>query len=764
MNSHRTHWLAERWIAWRWLWLVLGLLAMAVSFPASQRLEFDRSLEKMFASDHPALDSYRKLKRTFGGDQIVAVAYHDPDVLSADGMARLKQLQSQLAKVPGVEAAISLRDSPLGDQIILPGSEPLLEFFEGLVLGTNRETTAVMCFLLPEEVIEKQTSSTRPESVAEIRRIAQQFNPQSVVAGEPVMVVDGFHYLEEDGWLLGWSTTILMVAVILFFFRSVRWMIIPFVVVQAALIWTKAALVWNGLQLSMVSSMLTAIVTVIGIATVVHLIVRFRDHRLEGKSPKTSLLLAFALLSPPIFWACTTDAVGFASLTISHVGPIQSFGVMMALGAMLTFVAVCLFVPGGSLIGTFDAGPRKAWGEEYLTTSLQNLAHSLYLRPRIWGIVATFVVVVCVLGHMRLEVETDFTKNFREETPVVQSYHFVENNLGGAGVWDVFLPAPEQLDTEYLQRIRKLETRLRNEVTFETADGATQPGLTKVVSVVDAFDAFDKAYPVAKWVPISGKLELFRNQVPPLARALLGTDPQTDQRYYRIMLRALEQQPADAKLAIINQVRTIVEDEFPQENHVTGYYVLLATLIDSLLEDQWTTFAAATIGIGLMMAVIFRSILVALISLIPNALPIFMVLGLMGHLGLKINMGTVMIAAVSMGLSIDSSIHYLSRLRSLMADGHSFREASANVHQSVGLAMIFSCIALIIGFLALVWSHFIPTVYFGILVSLSMLGGLMGNLVLLPLLLKPLYHQHSAQEQESEPPPPHHMQRSHSRI
>ena len=162
---------------------------------------------------------------------------------------------------------------------------------------------------------------------------------------------------------------------------------------------------------------------------------------------------------------------------------------------------------------------------------------------------------------------------------------------------------------------------------------------------------------------------------------------------------------------------------------VTGSYVLLTNLITGMLQDQWICFFVATFGVGLMMTVAFRSPLLALIALIPNILPILVVLGAMGWMGVRVNMGAAMIAAVSMGLSVDSSIHYIISFRRARATGGSVSEVLEEVQQSVGRAMVYSTIALTVGFLALCSSQFVPTIYFGGLVSLAMLGGLLGNLV-----------------------------------
>jgi predicted RND superfamily exporter protein len=563
-----------------------------------------------------------------------------------------------------------------------------------------------------------------------------------VLAGEPVMLVDGFRYLEQDGRLLGWTSTILLVAVMLLCFRSIRWVIVPIAVVQLTLLWTRAALVWSGFELSMVSSMLSAIVTIIGVATVVHLIVGFRNFREQGSDPPTALLLAGSLLAWPIIGACATDAVGFGSLILASVGPIQDFGIMMGISSILVLGVVAILVPGLTLLGqrrgsSSHAAITTTWGERQLNLGLLGLARRVSTRPNTWAIATAVFGALAAWGCLNLDVETDFTKNFRASSPVVQSYVFVENRLGGAGVWDVVLSAPEKLDWEYLVKVRRLEQRLRDEVFTVDADGLQTPGLTKVLSLADLVEATIGCQENSPLGPalLAGQLAFLRSQAPQLVEAFYRAKPGAPADHaYRIMLRARERQESEPKKGIIDQVRRIVDEEFPVAD-VTGFFVLLTYLIDSMINDQWVTFGAASAGIFVMMLVAFRSLRLALVALVPNALPIFMVTGLMGWLDLKINMGAAMIAAVSMGLSIDSSIHYLAAFRRLRLQGRSVQDAVEEVQQRVGRAMVFSTLALVVGFSALCVSEFVPTIYFGALVSLTMLGGLAGNLVVLPLML-----------------------------
>jgi predicted RND superfamily exporter protein len=214
------------------------------------------------------------------------------------------------------------------------------------------------------------------------------------------------------------------------------------------------------------------------------------------------------------------------------------------------------------------------------------------------------------------------------------------------------------------------------------------------------------------------------------------------------MLRSHERVSARAKQALVEAVRSQVEQfttssawrqQFPAappQAEVAGYSIMLGNLVSSILSDQWKCFLLASLGILIVMVLATRSLKLALLAIVPNALPITMVLGTMGWLGTPVNMGAAMIAAVSLGLSVDSSIHYLIHYRRVQRTQPRGHKALQSAQENVGLAVVLSTLALVAGFISLTVSEFVPTVVFGTLASLTMLGGLIGNLVLLPLLLE----------------------------
>jgi predicted RND superfamily exporter protein len=719
-------------VRWRWPLLILGLAAAALAYGPAQRLAFDRSVENMFAQDDPILIPYLQLKRIYGGNEIALAAYVDPELLTDVGMERLDHLTRQMEQVPGVKAVLSLTKTPFGTKLIdAPVLESMLVLFEGYTIGADRQTTAVVCMLVPED----QSDVSRGETVESLRALITAHDPSGVLTGEPVMVHEGFRYLEADGRLLGWVSTLLLMGTMILCFRSVRWVLVPIMVVNCTLLFTEGLLVVGKFRLSMVSSMLWAIITVIGVGMVVHVILRFRAERALGATPVEALRRTGGELLLPIMWTCLTDTGGFGSLLWASVGPVQDFGKMMTMGSLLALVSAACILPGMSVIGRIDPDPKRAWGEKGLDFGLHQAVKLVEFHPWFIGCMTVLIVGGSMLGYLWLDVETDFTKNFRESSPVVSSYRFVEANLGGAGVWDIFIPAPDPVDQAFLDRVRRLEQRLRDEIRVIDEQGRTVPGLTKLMSLTDCIDAKPLGA-IGDAMPVQSLLQLFSQQMPSVWNALLATDPDNqNQKYMRIMLRARERQPSAEKNRLINQVKAISREEFP-EAQVTGFFVLLTRLIDSMLRDQWVTFGIATLLIGGMMFLAFRSVVYAIVAMIPNLLPNLVVLGLMGWLNLRINMGAAMIAAVSMGLAVDSSVHYITEFRHLRRRGLGLHQAIDQVHQSVGRAVVFSTLALMVGFSALTLSQFVPLIYFGVLVNVSIFGGMLGNLFVLPLLLR----------------------------
>ncbi|MFO0913945.1 MAG: MMPL family transporter [Pirellulales bacterium] len=742
----------SEWLVRQRFWLLALGVVLTLATLALPTVDYDQSMESMFSADDPALVAYGQLKRAFGGNEVVLVVYTDPGYWqqSSESVERMRSAVRRAAAVPGVQAVLSidqLRQLGGGEAADADWVGRLQKLFTGYTHGADGQTLALVCQLDPHADLPR----LRGPAVEALSQLAAEL-PEGVVTGEPVMVVEGFRQIRRDARRLAWGTVFLLGLTIWWCFGTVRWVIVPLIVVQFALLMTRALLVLCGIQLTMVSSMLTAVVTVIGVATLVHVMVRHRELILEGTDPETSLRISLTELLEPIWWACATDAVAFGALMTARVGPVRDFGLMMAVGSLMVFVGVLVWVPALALVRSDVDLSAPVRGARFGAAMLASLARWVLDHPMLVTSVVAAVTIVCGWGWKYLQVESDFTKNFRSDSPLVQAYERVESRLGGAGVADVVIPVPGELNGEFLLGVERMQAQMRKELIDGPSDQVTSDtrpphGLTKVLSLADSLRELS---PVA-WdqVPIAslreqalrGAMAAMEGAQPVFYRSLVGRDPATGQWAYRVMLRATERQSAGEKHELLTGLRRVAGEHFPGAQ-VTGPFVLVAGLIDSVLADQWLTFTVALVLIGLMMAFAFRQWRWGLLLLIPNMVPIVIVMGSLGWLclhptwGWRVNLGVAMIAAVSTGLAIDGSLHYLFAVRRYVREGATLRGAMEHAHAQVGLSMALSTLSLVIGFTVLCASHFLPTVSFGAMTALTMLGGTVGNLLLLPVLVQ----------------------------
>ena len=779
----------------RWFCFGAALLVLAVLLPASQRLHFDRSLEKMFPAQDPERLTFERVERRFGVSQFMVFAYRDPNLWASDGSGLERNLQwrEKIESIDGVRYALDLsRIDQMLSMLKGPTSffgpttsaakskvngatRPLLDERNAMAMEYRRmfagQTHAKDTDLVAIGVLLDQEKQQDPgnNAVLESLRSLSNSAPGGLLVGHLAMVDEGFREIERDGNRLALFSTLCLSLLMLVGFRSLRWALIVVLVVQWSLIVTRGLLVILGWELTMVSSMLSSIVMVVGVATTLHWMVGYqseyqaRDMLVGSQRATEALEASLKKLWWPMFWAVVTDAIGFGSLALSRVGPIQDYGCMMALACAVVLVGIFCLVPTLALIPISGFALGRLPGEKYLQGLLQRVLDRATQRSVGVIAIAAMILAISLIGSMRLQVETDFLKNFQANSPIALAYRTVETELGGAGVWDVAIRAPKPITEEYLQQVLDMEEELLAiEVPSKNTNGETLR-LTSALSLADT-DRVGKTSPLLRLVPIEARWLGMRQAMGSFFDTLLSessadaTDLKhaNDQanafefdegRWLRVMLRSKERSDSEQKTELIAQVREVVERysklfsaEIPgsdpsQSGEVTGYYVLLTRLVEHAVSDQWLAFAIATIGIGVALSVALGSMRFALIGLIPVVIPSFLVLGAMGWLGVRMNLGAAMIAAVSMGLGVDSSLHTLHRYRSERSMGGSVKEALQASQGQTGMAVMMSTIALVIGFGSMAFSAFLPTVAFGTLAAWTMLGGLVGNLVLLPALV-----------------------------
>ena len=773
--------MADKLIAVRWPLFLIGLIILGFAYPSAKQLDFDRTIASMFPPDDPSYQAYRELQDSFGGNAVVMLVYKDSELTSDAGVARNRIMANRVASVPGVKGVLS--PSVLSDAIqklnpmamfaktpsLFREGDKLAEGFDKLFAGythsRDHSHAAVVAILEPDHP---------PQTIAQLKQIAAGLNGETnrepdgptnsdsaenvavmathaVLVGEPVLVHDGFDLIEKDGSRLATMTVILLSIVVLLSLIDFRFVVLSTLLILWATVITQASMVTLGSNLSIVSTILTAIITVISVTAVLHLGVRYRKARTRGQPNQRAATAAIAVLFMPILWTCLTDAAGFAALYVSQILPIREFGIMIAISAVAVCMALLLFTPAVLMFPGIRVHHRLDHLQKRLAATLQRrcirIADAAIRSPGTCLVVAILMALIAAVGLGKTETETSFLNNFHADSEVVSAYRQVETHLGGAGVWDVILDAPNELTASYLQQVRELEDDLRK-ISIHGEK------LTKVLSLADADQVASRSV-VTAILPSSSRLSAMSVVMPVFFDALLTGSPD-DNRKLRIMLRSREQLDAQTKTAMIAAVEQVVQTHLASDawttqpwlikthtsnpesktdigrGQVTGYYVIMAQLINQLVRDQWRCFLMSGLLIWILLWLATGSARLAFVALIPNLLPVFLVLALVGFSGGKINMGAAMIAAVSVGLSIDGSVHFLAGYQRLRSRGHARRDASRHAAGRMGVPILLATVALIAGFGVMSTSDFIPTATFGVLVASTLAIGTVVNLTLLP--------------------------------
>jgi len=742
----------EGLIKFRNLLLLAAVGTVIVCIPIAKRLTFDQTIESFFPPDNPDIQLLLQARQDFGGDEFVIVAWEEPGLirtnpeneipeLSEAAARRISGLSQKLSELPGVDKDRTrdlerfLRKSPYNKNT----RQKMLKLFDGVLIGPDGQSTAIVLQLLSVG----SSPVSRAETVAVIRDTTAATIPGAAVAGEAVQIQDMFNLVERDGNILYIASLGVLSIMLLVIFKNLRWVLASVGIVIASVTCTRAVLVIAGVQLSMVSSMLNSLVTVISISTTTHIILYYRELRSE-LDQHAATLRTLQELWHPVMWTVIAISVGFAALLVSDIVPVRSFAIMMTLGTLIVLLVTLTVLPATFASGSHVPIPGKIRMEDALDRLLEKMAHVIDRHPigtTIWCLV---LVAVTAPGLFIMQIETDFSRNFRESSPIVQSLKFIETHLGPAGSWNVSFDVPDPITTEFLDSTRELTDRLHE---------LSAAGIElDVLSLNDGIDIPPRLGNAAK------RLNTFMNKQPEMVEEFYNPDRQR----MRIVLRSAEQQPTDVKLAQIQQVREIVAGHFdkqhaldvarvaaavaggaggtvntpmppPQSATASGLFVLMAHIIDSLLADQIRSFIGASVGTVVCMWIAFHSLRIGLIALVPNVFPIALVTGSLGLLNVPVNIGTAMIASVAMGFTC--SVHYIAVFQKSLPEVGLTR-ALQIAQSGVGKAVVLAHIALVAGFMVLTVSEFIPLVYFGALLSLSMIGGLISDLVLLPLLLR----------------------------
>ena len=583
---------------------------------------------------------------------------------------------------------------------------------------------------------------------------------QIYLGGAPMIADDLVTFVQGDLSTFSLAVVALIIFALGLIFRKVRWVAIPLgccAVAGIIMVGTLGLMDW---RVTVVSSNFISLLLIITISLTVHLMVRYRELRATRHFSNHDKLLRHAVLSMfrPCLYTALTTAVAFGSLVVSGILPIITFGWMMMMGVATALLVAFTLFP--SVMTSLKVDDTQLSGDLRLnlTGALANLTDRLSGNILI---IYALLVVFAVAGLTRLRVENSFIDYFRESTEIFQGMSLFDDKLGGTLSFDVVVDLPETSDG-FEDGFEDDFGGFDNVSTDPEADNAywfTAPKMDQVKAIHEFLDAdpqtgkvisFGAVIQLAEKLnanqPIDGLLwALLYSRIPEtLKESVLNPFVSIEENQLRYNVRVIESAEDLNRNELLQRIERGVEENFGFEDsqvRLTGILVMYDNVLQSLFRSQILTLGVVMFAIMLMFLTLFRSLSIAVICIIPNAIAAAFVIGVMGWLNIPLDIMTITIAAISVGIGVDNTIHYMHRFKREYSRFGNYRETMFFCHNSIGRAMYFTSMTIVAGFSILALSNFVPTIVFGLLTSLAMLVALTGSLTLLPQLLitfKPL--------------------------
>ena len=639
--------------------------------------------------------------------------------------------------------------------------------------------------------------------VADVRNLMNGYRERATIflGGPDMITADMVDFIRSDLATFGVGILIFVIVTLAVIFRQLRWVVLPLSTCAICLIIILGFLSWIDWRLTVISSNFVALLLIITLALTMHLIVRYRElHRDQPDASQEQLVTATVTsMAKPCLYTVLTTMVAFLSLVVSNIRPVIDFGWMMTMGISLALLIAFIIIPAGMMLlgkGKNSGGNDNSAAVTAVFSNFTERHGSAVL------LIALGLGVLSVVGISRLEVENRFIDYFRSNTEIYQGMEIIDASLGGTTPMDIILQAPtfaepeatDSFDTEYSDNEYgddeyaddafaedafasvEVETDDYGDDAFgddafgteaESLDNSTElkdtywftsTGLADLAKLQTYIESLPEVGKVSSLVQIydvasdlSGhKLNDFeiafmrKSFSPEIYNQMVAPYLIEDIDEARIQLRAMETEGLLRRTELLEKIHDYAVNEVgiaSEDIHFTGLLVLYNNMLKSLFKSQILTLGAVFVGIMLMFLVLFRSAKISMIAIVPNFLAAGIVLGGMGWTGIPLDMMTITIAAITVGIGVDHAIHYITRFQREFAVDGDYVAAMHRAHASIGLALFYTAITIIIGFSILALSNFIPSIYFGLLTGLAMTAALLGSMTLLPkliLIAKPL--------------------------
>ena len=598
-------------------------------------------------------------------------------------------------------------------------------------------------------------------TIEDVRSIMDEHREHAALflGGVSMISDDMISFVKKDLKTYGSIVLFLLILVLWVIFRSLNWVLIPLLILTVSIIATIGLLGLFGWEVTVISSNFVSLQLIITMSIIIHLIVRYRE--LASEHPAYTqydlVLHTVTSMARPTFFAVITTIAGFASLIFSDILPVINLGYMMSLGITISFVLTYLTFPTIVVLmprAPAQTAPSRSGSPTRIFARITERYGNLFLAATL------LLIVLSLWGASKLRVENSFISYFKPSTEIYQGMAVIDKKLGGTTPLDViidFPPDPTVVveaaeDDEEFSEFDEFEEELsasQNEAQYWfTAE--------KMQMVKKVHDYLESLPEVGKVLSLGTMLELGRsfnddrcldnfqlallyNELPQQFRKII-LDPyiSIENNQTRFSLRIVDSNEALRRDALLKKIKRELVTKVgvkPENVHLSNVMVLYNNMLQSLFGSQIMTLGIMVLLLSGMFYLLFRSVRVSLIAMAANLMPISVLFGFMGWYGIPLDMMTITIAAISIGIAVDNTIHYLYRYRIEFAKDGDYVAAMHRSHESIGYAMVYTSAAIMLGFFVLVLSAFIPTIYFGLLTVLTMLMAVVADLLLLPKLI-----------------------------
>ena len=756
----------------------------------SKDFRLDASSETLLIEGDPDLEYLKEITERYGSKDFLVLTYAPNEkMISESSINNLLSLKYKIQSLDWVHSVITLLDIPLLNNSEAPLQERLKSFktlkdegvdkergyneilnspvFKNFVISEDGSTSGIIVYIKKIETskqlqgqnkkaIEKYKDNLKKknhENILQIREITKSYDDVGKIylGGIPMITDDMMSFIKSDIIIFGLGVLLFIIAILWFVFRKLIWIIVPISSCFFSVIIMMGLLGLLDWKVTVISSNFIALMLILTMAMNIHMSTRFLQLRNDFPNLENVEIISKTTkkMFLPIIYTVLTTVCAFLSLIFSGIKPIIDFGWMMTFGLITSFIITFTLLP--TLLNFISNNDVKV--NENKESKITNFLGNISINNK--KLIFTFtglVIILSVVGISRLEVENSFINYFNKNTEIYKGMKLIDEKLGGTTPLEVILKFPN------------IEEPINNEEDeFENWDDDESQNNQKYWFTKNKIDKIIKVHNYLDSLPAVGKVLSFSsiievatqlNNNKPLGTLEMGVlyskipesikkdiiDPYISikDNEARVSLRIIDSQEGVRRNDLIKKINYDLKNKLKlkeSEFKLAGVLILYNNLLQSLFKSQILTLGLVMVGIFSMFMILFKNIKLSLIGVVPNFIAAFFILGIIGLLGIPLDMMTITIAAITIGIAVDNSIHYIYRFKEEFKKNKNYNDTLKVCHSTVGVAILNTSITIVFGFSILVFSKFIPTIYFGIFTGIAMLLAMISVLTLLPSLI-----------------------------